>query len=237
MHNNIFKGFIGNEENCQVWLDIINYLTVKENVNMKKTVKTSAEKLTTEQRDLVMARGINHYGEKYVEDLFFEESGELTKALLKARRYELNEERMKDIIDELADVSNVIDMLKIMYDCSDEVEERRDFKIKRMRDRMDADDNTKTSEHINSVTIKPKRISVEALVSLRKQAKMNGDTTAVDDIKKILNTAYPISRSKNNINALVNLMKQAKTKYDLYKILTAVSFDDDGEPHILIAEE
>ena len=36
MHNNIFKGFIGNEENCRVWLYIINYLTVKENVNMRK---------------------------------------------------------------------------------------------------------------------------------------------------------------------------------------------------------
>lgn len=83
----------------------------------------------------VLQRSIDAFGESYIVDLFFEESGELTKALLKARRYGLNSDRLAAIVDEIADVSICLEYLKMIYYCDSSVEDRVDFKVKRIAQR------------------------------------------------------------------------------------------------------
>ena len=45
----------------------------------------------------ILQNSIDTYGEKAIIDLFFEESAELTKALLKARRYGTDPKRIAEI--------------------------------------------------------------------------------------------------------------------------------------------
>ena len=78
---------------------------------------------------------INSYGTKSQEDVAIEEMAELQKAILKHRRYTGDETRA-GIIDEIADVEIMIEQLKIIYSCSKEVEERKDYKIGRQIGRI-----------------------------------------------------------------------------------------------------
>ena len=78
---------------------------------------------------------IDTYGTKMQQDIAIEELSELQKAILKHRRYK-NKETEKCIIDEIADVSIMLEQLKIIYSCSNEVEERIDFKIDRQIKRI-----------------------------------------------------------------------------------------------------
>lgn len=57
-----------------------------------------------ENKKYILQKSIDTYGEKAIIDLFIEESSELTKALLKARRYGTDhEQRIADIVDEIAE--------------------------------------------------------------------------------------------------------------------------------------
>ena len=56
-----------------------------------------------ENKKYILQKSIDTYGEKAIIDLFIEESSELTKALLKARRYGTDHERIADIVDEIAE--------------------------------------------------------------------------------------------------------------------------------------
>lgn len=72
----------------------------------------------------ILQNSIDTYGEKAIVDLFFEESAELTKALLKARRYGTDHERIADIVDEIADVTICLEYLKMIYKCDKAVDDR-----------------------------------------------------------------------------------------------------------------
>lgn len=78
---------------------------------------------------------INTYGTNVQQDIAIEELSELQKAILKHRRFADNETE-KAIIDEIADVSIMLEQLKIIYSCSREVEERIDYKIDRQVKRI-----------------------------------------------------------------------------------------------------
>lgn len=90
----------------------------------------------------ILQRAIDTYGETAQIDMFFEESAELTKALLKARRYGADKERIADIVDEIADVTIYLEYLKMIFKCDNAVENRIDFKIRRTSKRID-DINTR----------------------------------------------------------------------------------------------
>ena len=83
----------------------------------------------------ILQRSIDTYGESHIIDLFFEESAELTKALLKARRYGTSPERMAAIVDEIADVSICLEYLKMIYQCDKAVADRIDYKLERTAQR------------------------------------------------------------------------------------------------------
>ena len=78
---------------------------------------------------------INTYGTRPQQDMAIEELSELQKAILKYRRFP-NKETERDIIDEIADVSIMLEQLKIIYSCSKEVEKRIDYKIDRQIQRI-----------------------------------------------------------------------------------------------------
>ena len=78
---------------------------------------------------------INTYGTRTQEDVAIEEMAELQKSILKHRR-NAGEETRAGIIDEIADVEIMIEQLKIIYSCSKEVEERKDYKIGRQIGRI-----------------------------------------------------------------------------------------------------
>ena len=78
---------------------------------------------------------INTYGTKNQEDIAVEELSELQKAILKHRR-KRSKKRRKKVIDEIADVSVMLEQLKIIYSCHKEVAERVDYKIDRQIKRI-----------------------------------------------------------------------------------------------------
>lgn len=78
---------------------------------------------------------IDNYGTKHQEDIAIEELAELQKAILKHRR-KRSKKRRKAIIDEIADVSVMLEQLKIIYSCHKEVDERVDYKIERQIKRI-----------------------------------------------------------------------------------------------------
>ena len=78
---------------------------------------------------------INTYGTKNQEDIAIEELSELQKAILKYRRNSSGKRRKK-VIDEIADVSVMLEQLKIIYSCHKEVAERVDYKIDRQIKRI-----------------------------------------------------------------------------------------------------
>lgn len=78
---------------------------------------------------------INTYGTCSQQDIAIEEMSELQKAILKHRRNP-SEKTRKDIIDEIADVSIMLEQLKIIYSCHKDVEERVEYKIDRQINRI-----------------------------------------------------------------------------------------------------
>lgn len=105
----------------------------------------------SESRDEVFRRCICEYGDQPEIDMCIEEMSELTKALLKWRRFQSMETGKKvnpvsrnkkasgyraDVIDEIADVKIMIRRMEILFMADEEVEHRIDFKVNRQRERL-----------------------------------------------------------------------------------------------------
>lgn len=87
-----------------------------------------------------------YYSESSRADLAIEEMAELQKALLKYRRADRSELmtlRMKDVIEEIADVKIMLDQLIELYGCSDDVEEMIGYKIDRQLKRIERKEKMK----------------------------------------------------------------------------------------------
>ena len=83
---------------------------------------------------------ISTYDQSSRADRAIEEMAELQKALLKYRRadrQELMTLRMKDIVEEIADVKIMLDQLIELYDCGGSVEEMVEYKINRQLRRIE----------------------------------------------------------------------------------------------------
>ena len=88
-----------------------------------------------------LKRIINRYGVPSQIDMVIEECSELTKALLKMRRNtdtspETVESLKAEIITKIADVSIMLEQLKIIFDCDEEVNREIDYKLKRQLERI-----------------------------------------------------------------------------------------------------
>ena len=71
-------------------------------------------------------------------DVAIEEMSELIKAICKMRRAGVNEKpaAMDAIVDEIADVSIMLEQLCMMYECFEAVENRRRYKVRRLANRL-----------------------------------------------------------------------------------------------------
>ena len=76
----------------------------------------------------------NFYGIKSQSLIAIEEMSELTKELCKDQR---GYNRLKEITEELADVSIMVEQLICLYDCNDEVSKMIDYKLERQLRRIE----------------------------------------------------------------------------------------------------
>ena len=86
-----------------------------------------------ETREAVYRTAIEKYGRDAQVLMAIEEMSELTKELCKEFRGKLT---LKDLADEVADVSIMLEQIRLMFDLNDLVCERMDVKIERLAARI-----------------------------------------------------------------------------------------------------
>lgn len=99
--------------------------------------------MVNEERRVALDTIVDTYGIEPQVDMAIEECSELIKALLKYRRKQYGSEGFckdslrADILDEVVDVSIMLEQLKIIYGFSEKkVEERIEFKLNRQMERI-----------------------------------------------------------------------------------------------------
>lgn len=104
----------------------------------------------TFERKIVLQKAILTYGKENQVDMAIEEMSELTKALLKERRNEKEKvtksapplQYITNIIEEIADVEIMLEQLKMLFDCGGLVDRVKDYKIERLKARLNNADNS-----------------------------------------------------------------------------------------------
>lgn len=94
----------------------------------------------------VLKSAIDTYGFCAQQDVAIEEMSELTKALLKFRRFgnlvnpELKEKLRADIAEEVADVLITVEQVIMMYEIHDDVQKNIEIKVERLKNRLENED-------------------------------------------------------------------------------------------------
>lgn len=89
----------------------------------------------------ILYKVIDAYGKDHQIDIAIEEMSELTKALLKDRRYHTAQTK-KDVTEEMADVFICLEQLTIMYQNMCSVEQVEKEKLMRLERRMNDEQKT-----------------------------------------------------------------------------------------------
>jgi NTP pyrophosphatase (non-canonical NTP hydrolase) len=90
-------------------------------------------------REETFRKSIEKYGSEAQIDMAIEEMSELTKALLKFRRFGWSEnasDYLENVIEEIADVKIMLRQLEMIYDTDDDVEDWIDRKVMRQIERL-----------------------------------------------------------------------------------------------------
>lgn len=96
----------------------------------------------------VLEKAIKKYGVSIQSDMAIEEMSELTKAILKNRRIwrfgseEELKKQVENIVEEAADVLITVAQVIMMYDYEGKVQDIVDFKINRLRERLEKEEIT-----------------------------------------------------------------------------------------------
>jgi NTP pyrophosphatase (non-canonical NTP hydrolase) len=91
--------------------------------------------------ETILKRAIQIHSEDQQCEMIIEECIELALALQKLKRKRGDpEEKLKNVIDEIADVSVMIKQAQIIFD-SEKIQERIDYKMNRLEKRLDVYDN------------------------------------------------------------------------------------------------
>ncbi len=103
----------------------------------------------------IMKKAIDTYGANNQIDIAIEEMSELIKALLKHRRvinenpFKWNDEAFKkrvaaeeNVCEEIADVEIMLEQLKIIYHCHDLVDTVKNYKLNRLKSRLEKNNET-----------------------------------------------------------------------------------------------
>ena len=83
--------------------------------------------------DTVIIEAIETYGKDSQCKVAIEEMSELTKEICKNFRGRPN---IDNIAEEIADVSIMLMQLELIFDCTDKVIEWRDYKLRRLKERL-----------------------------------------------------------------------------------------------------
>lgn len=95
--------------------------------------------MSYEERRVVYEAAIEHFGEDVQIWVALEEMSELIKALAKIYRLPGHaplEPQIAALVDELADVTIMMEQLRIIYGMNEEVQDRMDFKVRRLQQRI-----------------------------------------------------------------------------------------------------
>lgn len=84
----------------------------------------------------ILKMAVEHYGPENQIRMMFEEMAELQKELCKHLR---GEDRRKQIVEEIADVSIMLRQMIIIFDIEDEVSYQEMFKLGRLAQRMEGE--------------------------------------------------------------------------------------------------
>ena len=85
----------------------------------------------------ILRKNIKRHGHTTEMFIAAEEAAELIQAISKVRRYGYIGEYVENLIEEIADVSIILQELKMMFDITDaDFEKKIDFKIQRINDRL-----------------------------------------------------------------------------------------------------
>ena len=141
---------------------------------------------------------IKHYGIGYQSDVWVEELSELIKVICKWQRNgKLTPELLKDFTTEMADVENILTQMKMVFMNDREIQEEREYKIKRQLVRMNKEGNMK-------------KVKI-----LYKDKPIFEFETETDDFGEIIETLY--TKYKDAIGFEIKSIDKVKTKRDLKK--------------------
>lgn len=91
----------------------------------------------------ILQKAIDTYGVESQIDVCIEEMSELTKALIKDKRNdsisvaEWKSLVWKNIVEEIADVEIMLTQMKMIFNCKEDVESQIEFKINRLKERLE----------------------------------------------------------------------------------------------------
>lgn len=85
------------------------------------------------ERRRIYKNAIDVYGSRLQLIVAVEEMSELTKEICKFNRGKVD---IPAIAEEIADVSIMLEQLKLIFGCSDDVTKQIDYKLKRLSERM-----------------------------------------------------------------------------------------------------
>lgn len=94
--------------------------------------------MTYEERRPVYEAAIDHYGVDCQIWKAVEEMAELTKELCKVQNSRQVGATREAMVDEIADVTVMMEQLRIIFDVNDDVQERIGFKVHRLAQRIGA---------------------------------------------------------------------------------------------------
>ena len=86
------------------------------------------------KRTQIYQKAVETYGISAQEDMLLEEMAELSKVILKGRRYGKN---IQEFTDEIADVEIMLEQMKQHFGIGDEVKARKRFKKERLGKRLE----------------------------------------------------------------------------------------------------
>ena len=91
----------------------------------------------------ILKKAIDTYGEAAQQDMVIEEALELALSILKFRRATKGFDtatilkRRDNIVEESADTRIMLEQVNMMFECEDEVNKQIDFKINRLKERLE----------------------------------------------------------------------------------------------------
>lgn len=104
-----------------------------EDVGMTPMACAECKALGDGNRELYRA-ALDTFGDEAQIKMLFEEIGELMTAIC---QYSRGRDKRAHVAEEIADVRIMIDQMAVLFDCENEVERQRSYKLRRLKQRVE----------------------------------------------------------------------------------------------------